>query len=390
MARVKEILSLWLHILCAWLTGFFPCRKKIIVFCNYNGRGYGDNLSPIADEILKRRHDWDLVWLVNDKHIELPRSIRKVKRGWFREKACLSMAKVVISNTKGSFVYRKRYGSIYIQTWHGGDIPTKLCERSCESKLSAYYVMMSKRDSQITDYVLSGSSRLTRIFKEEFWYPESCKILEWGTPRKDIYFSKTHDEKVEIKKRLFGRSDVNVALYAPTFREKIPNEVCNFNVEDFRRAVAKRLGGEWIVVVRLHPNVANLSSMFIYNDQIINGTGFEDGQCLCLVSDLLVTDYSSIIEDFVVQNKPVLLFTPDFELYREFERPLRDFYLKLPFFRCSSERELLDVVSAFDLEAYQRKIKRFEAENCLMFDDGHASERVVDLIEKLLDSEKAI
>ena len=384
MSRLKELLSLWAHVLCAWLTGFFPRRRNRIVFCNYNGRGYGDNLSPIADEVIRRGHNWDLVWLVKDESVDLPRFVRKVKRGWLREKACLASARVVISNTKGSLIYRKHPGSVYLQTWHGGDLPTKFVEGGCGLELSRYYVMMSKRDSKITDYVLSGSVRLTEIFLTEFWYPKTCQVLEWGTPRKDIYFKKSGADKAKIREEIFGRGDVKVALYAPTFREYISNECCKFDFEFFRRALEKKFGGSWVVVIRLHPNVANLANRFPYDEKIINGTGMEDGQLLCLVSDLLVTDYSSIMEDFVVQRKPIILFTPDIDDYLSHERKLRDFYLNLPFARCRTEEELMDAVSRLDVGEYLKLVSDFAENGCKMVDDGHASERVVDLIEKLM------
>lgn len=384
MDRLKERLSLAKHILCAWLSGWIRPRKTRIVFCNYDGRGYGDNLSPIADEIIRRGHNWDLVWLVKDDAVELPRFVKKVKRSWFREKSYLSSARVVISNTKGSLIYRKRTGSVYIQTWHGGDVPTKFVEGGCGPELSRYYVMLSKRDSRITDYVLSGSSRLTEIFKTEFWYPKSCQVLEWGTPRKDLYFKKSSEDKAAIRKGLFGRGDVKVALYAPTFRDHISNECCKFNVEVFRQALEKKFGGVWIVVVRLHPNAADLDDMFSYNENIVNGTKIENGQELCLVSDLLVTDYSSIMEDFVVQRKPIILFTPDIDDYLIYERKLRDFYLRLPFIRCRTEHELMSSLEGLD-DGYLKRIAAFAEKDCRMFDDGHASERVVDLIERVVE-----
>ena len=384
IARIRELLSLALHVLCAQLTGFSPRCRNRVVFCNYNGRGYGDNLAPIADEILRRGHSWDLVWLVKDEAVALPRTIRKVKRSWFREKACLSSARVVISNTKGSLVYRKRAGSVYIQTWHGGDVPTKFSEGGCGPDLSRYYVMMSKRDSKITDYVLSGSERLTEIFRTMFWYPPTCRVLEWGTPRKDLYFRKTDSDRAVAKERIFGRSDVRVALYAPTFREYISNECCKFDTVAFRRALESKFGGEWVVVIRLHPNVANLAGLFAYDEKTVNGTRMEDGQELCFVSDLLVTDYSSIMEDFVVQRKPVLLFTPDIDDYLLHERKLHDFYLKLPFLRCRTEQELIAAIDGLDVAGYSKLMAAFADHDCKMFDDGHASERVVDLIEKLM------
>ncbi|MGN0833933.1 MAG: CDP-glycerol glycerophosphotransferase family protein [Kiritimatiellia bacterium] len=384
--RLRELSSVALRRVVAQVFRFVPRDDRLIVFCNFNGAGFGDNLAPIANELMRRRVDCRMAWLVNDLGLELPAAIRKVKRGWIREAIALSRAKIVISNTKGSLHYCKKRNSFYLQTWHGGDLPTKLCEACCEQSLSWHYVYFSKLDSAMTDYVLSGSDRLSEVFRNEFWYPKSCRILEFGTPRKDLYFTSSPEKIRSVKRQLFGRSEVRVALYAPTFREKTSNAECMFDGGRLHRLLVRKFGGEWLVVVRLHPNVARSASLFAYDENVVNGTQIPDGQLLNLVADFLITDYSSIIEDFVVQGKPVFLFVRDRERYEREERRLQEFWFRLPFDRCETEDALFNAIEGFDREEYSGRVARFLAANCRLFDDGHASERVVDLIERLMET----
>ena len=384
--RFKAMLSLALHRIVAQVFRLVPRDERLIVFCNFNGAGFGDNLAPIASELIRRGSDCRVAWLVNDLGLELPPPIQKVRRGWIGETIALSRAKIVISNTKGTLHYCKKRNSFYIQTWHGGDIPTKFVEASCEQDLTWLYRQLSKADSAKTDYVLSGSERMSAIFRDEFWYPKSCRILEFGTPRKDLYFASSPEQKQGVKQKLFGRPEVRVALYAPTFREKTSNAVCVFDVGRLHKLLVKKFGGEWVVVVRLHPNAANSASLFTYNENVVNGTQMPDGQMLNLVSDCLITDYSSIIEDFVVQRKPVFLLVRDLDQYLLKERKLRDFYFELPFDRCKTEDALFNAIECFDRAKYAEYVGRFLEANCKMFDDGHASERVVDLIEQLMET----
>ena len=379
----KEFLSIALQRFLSFVAGFVPLRRRLIVFCNYNGRGYGDSLGPIADELLRRGVNCSMVWLVNDLNVSIPASIKKVKRGRFVERIYLAMAKIVISNTKGGLVYSKKRCAYYIQTWHG-DMPFKHIEAECGKILPAYYTWLSKFDSCKTDFFISGSSLLSDIARRAFWYLQTCKICEYGNPRKDVFFRTSEAKMREFKQNMFGGASVRVALYAPTFRSNIPNEACRIDANALQKSLVEKFGGQWIVVIRLHPNVANRSDMFTYDDQIVNGTKIDDGQLLSMAAELLISDYSSVIEDFVIQRKPVFLYTPDINEYQTKERKLRDLYFKLPFPRCETECNLRKAIVDFDDKAYQTALGDFVECDYRVFDDGHASERVVDLIEKLM------
>ena len=382
LARLKEDASLCLHWACSVVTGFLPRKNHCIVFCNYDGRGYGDNLAPIADEIHRRKLNYELVWLVKDLGIDVPSWVRRVVRGWFREKSCLSRAKIVICNLKGLY-YHKRRGNYYIQTWHG-DMPFKYIEAEEGSNLSRYYILRSRRDSKQTNFVLSGSSFFSSVAKRCFWYPEGCQVLEYGIPRNDIFFRCSRDEVASFRKRYFGSTDVRVAFYAPTFRERLPNENCRIDAKKLKGSCQSRFGGKWIVVIRLHPNVADKAGMFEYGDGIVNGTRIDDAQMLSLAADVLITDYSSIVEEFVIQRKPIFLYAPDLDEYVIKERKLRELYFRLPFPHCRTEDALQKAIADFDDKAYRTALGDFVERDYRVFDDGHASERVVDLIEKLM------
>lgn len=369
--RLKENASLALHWTFDFVLSLLAKRRRLIVFSNYNGRGYGDNLAPIADEILRRGDPVRMIWLVNDLCEKVPKGIEKLKRGWIREKLCLASAKIFISNTKGTPSYRKKRGSYYIQTWHG-DMPFKFVEAECKDMLSRYYRVLSIADSRRTDYVLSGSSFFSNLARQSFWYPSSCKVLEYGIPRNDIFFKTSRQEVLEFKRKEFGSENVRVVLYAPTFRDRIPNEVCRIDAPDLCRAMERRFGGNWVVVIRLHPVVARRTGMFNFDSKTINGTLIENGQMLSLASDVLVSDYSSIVEEFILQRKPVFLYTPDYNAYIAKERRLRDLYLRLPFPRCENMDKLFQEVIQYDEDEYRRKLDLFIDSDYQIFDDGRA------------------
>lgn len=113
---------------------------------NFSKRGYGCNPKYIAEEIIRRRLDYDLVWLVGDMNEPMPKEIRKVLYGSTDAEYELSTAKIIVTNTKNSPPYRKKLGQYLIMTWHDGLCAGifKKIEREAEEQLSPNYVAMSK------------------------------------------------------------------------------------------------------------------------------------------------------------------------------------------------------------------------------------------------------
>lgn len=362
------------------LLNHLPLKKDRIVFVNFSGRGWGDNPKYIATELLQKKSNYDLVWLVSDKNIKLPKGIRTVLLYSRRGRYELATAKVIISNVKNALPYTKKEGQYYIQTWHG-DFPLKYIEKEAEDTLDSAYLSETKADSRKTDLILSGSRFFSTIVRESFWY--DGEIMESGLPRNDIFFK----ESIEVKKRI--RLDMGISahkklvLYAPTFRDNGTFFSCP-NFDMILSALNHVTGHEWIFIVRFHPNNQLQSAEISYSSQLINGSAYHDMQELELISDLLITDYSSVMYDFAIQHKPVILFTPDLDEYRTTCRNLRPIYDELPFLRVSSDQELLNIIpKAFD-DNYLKKVDFFLRRRVCFFDDGHASERVVNRIHQVI------
>lgn len=365
----------------------FPVQRNKVVFLNYDGKGYGDNAKYIAEEIMRQNVPCRMVWLVRDGFY-VPKGIKKVNIDGLAAFYVLSTAKIIISNCKCNipfnYVTRKKKNQYYLQTWHG-DFGPKYIEKEIEDTFSPDYIVTSKADSAATNAVLSGNKFFSTVLKESFWLPEHCEILEYGVPRNDIYFK--GDELKSRLKRQYGFSqDDRILLYAPTFRDDF--DLSCYRIDfDRLRAVLSRLGKEaWKIVVRLHPNIASKTELFEYNENIIDGSKISDQQELCLVSDCLITDYSSIMADFMLMRKPVFLFATDLEKYsnKESGRGLRDFYFELPFGLGRNQEELESHIIAFDKDIYDRKLDAFMRKYYCTFDDGHASERVVNHLKILV------
>lgn len=363
-----------------------PVQKDKIVFLNYAGKGFGDNAKYIAEEILRRGSHWKLVWLI-DGEAYVPDTIKKVQNR-FGLKAFyeLSTAGCIVNNCKSTLpkFFRKKKNQFYLQTWHG-DFALKYIEKEVEDTLPAFYVAMSKADSAMTDAAVSGSKSFSKILRESFWFPEKCSILEYGVPRNDLYF-RGEAYRSELRLRYGFLPDERVLLYAPTFRDHGETDCYNLDFEGLRLALCLATKQEWKIIIRLHSVASKRTDLFSYGENIINGTVCPDQQELCMVSDYLVTDYSSIMGDFLLMRKPVFLYVPDLERYasRSAGRGLRDLYYRLPLQRSSTQTELVGQMTHFDAETYGREVDSFMKEYYQPFDDGHASERIVDFLTRII------
>lgn len=362
----------------------FPIQKDKVVFLNFDGRGFGDNPKYIAEEVFRQKLPWKLIWLVRNTD-DVPDRIKKVRLGGLRAFYELSTAKIIISNCKNNiplaYITQKKKHQYYLQTWHG-DFALKFIEKEIEDTFSPEYIVRSKIDSEATDAILSGNKQFSVILKESFWLPSHCAILEFGVPRNDLYF-KGEELKNRLKERYGFSLNDRILLYAPTFRDDFNISCYNIDFEKLKRVLPHSSNTVWKIIIRLHPRVSSKANLFCYNDGIIDGSAYSDQQELCMISDGLITDYSSIMGDFMLMRKPVFLYVPDLERYADKSkgRGLRDFYFQLPFPFCHNQQELESHLLAFDEANYSERLCLFMQKYYDSFDDGHASERVVNYLK---------
>ena len=372
-----------------------PLEEKKIVLVNFGGNGYGCNPKYIADEVIRRNLPYKLVWLANgniDKK-DFPKEIHVVD--WNSKYALreIATAKYVISNIRlNKFInkgWEKREGQYYIQTWHGS-LGIKKIDADVKGKdftQRGDWCETAQIDSKYTDYLLSNSEFENQVFKTGFWY--DGEIIQIGHPRNDIFF-KSQSDLVDIRNKVYTHlgidSTKHTFLYAPSFRDDFRLDCYMLDVKNLQRALEEKFGGAWNILVRMHPKLADASkTLFEYGESVINASDYSDIQELLVASDMVMTDYSSLIFDFMLSRKPAFIYAEDIE---EFNND-RGFYYPLestPFPVATNNSELIENVKNFDYDRYKDDVEKFLQEKGCM-EDGLASKRVVDLIEKLMVGE---
>ena len=339
-----------------YLLRAFPINKTKIIFNNFDGKGYGDNPKYIAEYILKNNLEFELVWLVNDVNdLSIPGQIRKVKNQTFRAIYELVTAGIWVDNNRKSFVTKKRFQQYYIQTWHGCMMMKKI-EKDAENKLDFLYLKSAKNDSKMIDLCLSNSYFMTKFYEKSFWYKGD--ILQSGSPKMDFLLNSTSDDLVRIKEKLNISFDKKIVLYAPTFRTDKNTDVYILEFEKLLDKLESIYKGDWIVLVRLHPSMIEKSSDFCYSEKVFNLSAYSDMQDLLLISEVLITDYSSTMFEFYLMNKVVFLYATDVENY-ESERGLYFSYDIIPFPKAKTFEDLLKVIEGFDRNKYDQKVDVF-------------------------------
>lgn len=361
------------------MSSISPISENKIVICSYYGRGFSDNAKYIAMECIKRKLDYDIVWLVSDmkKSGEFPTEIRLVKYGTFDAIKELATAKIWIDNSRKNYYTRKRKNQLYIQTWHGG-IALKKIEKDAEYALNKSYVKYAKKDSENADIFISNSKFNTNMYRNAFWY--DGEVLECGVPRNDLLFNNIKETSKRVKSFFNIESDKKIIMYAPTFRKDNNIEVYKFDYEKCVQEFNKRFSEKYVMLIRLHPNVFHKSTELNFNsDNVLNASFYPDMQELLVATDILITDYSSSMFDFMLTKKPCFIYASDIRNYRDD----RGFYFeleKLPFLISKSKEEIIKNIEGFDKEIYLDKVDKFlKEQGCV--DDGNASSRVVDWIE---------
>lgn len=377
-----EVLKKYISLVIIYLFNCLPIKKNKIFLFSYYGSQYGCNPKYITEYILKSypKDYFDLVWAFNDPDSKVDiEGIRKVKTMSLRYFYELCTSKVLITNFRTTDLFIKRKEQYYIQTWHSS-LRLKQIEKDAEESLPPSYVQMAKKDSKKCDLLLSGCDYSTKIFKRAFWY--DGEIFKYGTPRNDILANSNNDLRLSTFSKLNISETCKIALYAPTFRKDKNLDVYNIDFAKVKEALAKKFGGEWIVLVKLHPHLMSMSNQIIGNDQVIDITQYDDIQELLCITDFLISDYSSLIFDYSVTKKPCFLYVPDFEDYIQNERGLYFDLKDLPFIRALSNEELLRKIESYDETVFRKELESFLSE-IGSYEDGYATKNLTSRLEEI-------
>ena len=208
------------------------------------------------------------------------------------------------------------------------------------------------------------------------------KVLTMGYPRNDYLFQYTQKDCAEIKQRLKIPENKKIILYAPTFRDNKYSAAAGFEVAnymDFDMA-KKSLGDKYVILFRAHYFISQKLDMREYEGFVYDVSKVEDINTLYVISDILVTDYSSVFFDYANLKRPIVFFMPD---YNEYKNNLRDFYFdikQLPGPVVRRQEEVIEYIKSFSREfAINEKYECFNKKYNYL-DGPFTSKKVLDML----------
>lgn len=362
-----------------------PVNNNLILFESGVGKQYADSPRAIYEEIIKRDLGYKIIWVCNQnvRFIDV-NNTKRIKRLSPSYYYYLARAKYWVNNQNFPTYIEKSKKTIYLQTWHGTPLKKMLHDIENVMGRSDDYVSRVSQAVKSWDYLISPSRYATDAFKSAFRY--DGQILEIGYPRNDVFYKK---ERTEISQRVSSRLHIpqnkKIILYAPTFRDNqtTQNNRFRFDIEMDLFEMQKELSDEYIVMLRMHVAItSNLKLDEGLENFVIDVSSYSDMQELLLITDILITDYSSVMFDFANTKRPMLFFTYDLETYRD---EIRGFYMdfesEAPGPLLKATGELISNIKNIEVLAnqYHDKYEKFHRKYCYL-EDGNATERATDIL----------
>lgn len=365
--------------------------SNTIVFESFGGKNYSDSPKYIYEYMQKNYPKLNYIWVFNnpDKNV-IVGNAEKVKKGSKEYYDAYSKAKFWVTNARLPLYLNKKENQIYIQTWHG----TPLKRLANDMKVvrmpgttTANYKKNFYAETSRWDYLVSPNRYSTNIFKTAFWMDEE-RTWEIGYPRNDVLVNRSNDQEYinQIKKDLNLPEDKKVIMYAPTWRddEFVKKGQYLFDLKINLENLQKELGENYVILLRMHYLIANALDLNGYEDFAIDVSNYSDISELYLISDALITDYSSVMFDFGILKRPQYFFAYDIEKY---DKGLRGFYMDymndLPGEIITDEFKLAEELKNIDehKEKYKDKIEKFYEKFCSL-EKGQSSKFIGDFINE--------
>lgn len=349
-----------------------PVDENLALFSAYWDRQYSGNPKAIFEEAKRRRPNVRGVWVFEEDVTDVPEDLECVAPGSVGFYRALARAKVLVNNVNFPQEYVKREGTIHLQTQHGTPLKSMgLDLRDFPStRKSMHFGRLVLRVDK-WDYNLSSNRYSSEIWKRVF--PSTFVNLEFGYPRNDILVTGDDEAMFRVREILGVPPGKKVALYAPTFRDYRSDFELDIDPEE----VARALGDEYVLAIRSH----YFDSAEHLSGPIIDAGSGVDVQELLLATDLLITDYSSVMFDYAVLNRPIVIFAHDWETYTRERGVYFDLIHNPPGAVARSHAELETVLRSRAYESAEAKeqLEAFRSRFC-SWEDGHAAENVVETL----------
>ena len=313
---------------------FRGVEKNKIYFSCFHGRMYNESPKYICEALHEIYPQGKFVFRLNKDGMaqqDIPSYVIKVKQRSLAMLYHMATAGVIVKNTNFKPYMKKFADQYYVQTWHG--------DRGFKKIGLDAFPDQPKRcpDNKYMDLGLTGSDFARDIsFRRAMRY--DGEILNAGVAKNDMLVNPPAGLAEEVRAKLGIKEDEKVLLYAPTFRNATTgsHQKANFSLKKLKAALEEKHGCKWKILVRGH-----MLNSGVQGDEGMDVSLYPDVSELLLVSDMLITDYSSIAYDFVLLDRPIIHFHADREDYMANSRMFVYDPEEMPLIIAHNEEELI-------------------------------------------------
>ena len=352
---------------------FIKTDDRLILFNSFGGRKFNDSPRVLFETMStdKRFLGYKFVWAFEEPEKFQIKGAESIKiDSWKYFKTALKAKAWVSSVNIERGLHFKKNNTIYINTWHGAG--TKKIGNACSGR--------KDYDFSVVDLMLVQSSFEREIFVRDFLCnPKAIRMV--GFPRNDELFSLTEERKVELRKQFNIPKGKKVILYAPTWRDSKDGGMSYefnppMNIEKWKRELSEN----YVMLFRMH----TLTTKFemTYDDFARDVSQYENLNHILAISDVVLTDYSTIVYDAAIVGSPFMCFGFDYDTYKD----ERGFYYDLeevyPGGVLRTEDEVLAAMDDYVNGKYKEGFMQFKRK--YIEAGGTATETIInELAEKL-------
>lgn len=350
------------------------CQDNLVLFVSFGGKKYDDSPKCIYEAMIKdeRFSNIEYVWAFHEpnKYVLPKGKCVKIDTIGFFITALKARCWITNSSVERGLSFKNKYTYLF-NTWHGTPI------KKMGIDIPLYNTSFRSKSRSIIDLLLAQSRYDQILFSKAFECPLS-KIHILGLPRNDELIQNNENQIILLKRKWNIPIDKKIILYAPTFREYSKEGAgCVLNMPVCFNKWENVLSKRYIVLFRAHYEVS--SRMNICNsDLVIDVSLYPNLNDLMQISDILISDYSSIFFDYSIMDKPMLCFAYDYERYNRERGLYFDIRKELSDDIIENEDQLLDAILHLD---YQKSIQRTIAfRNKYVTEYGHATSKSLDVL----------
>ncbi len=358
-----------------FLANLLPINKKKILF--QSGRNKVDCNPYAIYKYIKKNcpNDYKCIWVV-EKNTDVSMlckgdyAFSRTIKGLFH----IATSKYLIRSQSIGGILKKRSQQIYIQAWHGAG-NFKKCAYDCLPKNQRPKETIEY--AREWDFLLSTDKYNDVVMRSATNFNKKSLII--GNADSDTLVNASNEYKNDILKKLdLEHNNKKIIMYAPTFRDDdLEKSEINIPIMKLQKL------DNYLILLRVHPLVNEKIKNKKLPKNFKNVGDYPNIQDLFLITDILITDYSSIIFPYMILNRKLILYPYDMDKYIKLRGGFYLDYKTLPGPICKNEDELLNTINNIDDISikYKDKIKKFN-EKYNSLNDGKVSKRIVDELKK--------